>query len=79
MSFHQQPVYGSPDGRLAEHETIELHELLSFKNVTVAKQKAAVGYIECPQLKQLYLQSIQMNEQQIVELTQLLQNRPLIR
>ncbi|MGF7029512.1 hypothetical protein J2T17_000417 [Paenibacillus mucilaginosus] len=68
----------TPTGRLAPHETIELHELLNFKSLSLIKMKQAVGHIADPQLKQLYLQNIEMTEAQIVELLQLLQYRPVI-
>jgi hypothetical protein len=72
------PAGGTPTGRLAPHETIELHELLSLKTTTLVKQKETVGKIVDPQLRQLYLQSIQMTEKQIVELMHLLQNRAIL-
>ncbi|WP_426446746.1 hypothetical protein ACP26L_23110 [Paenibacillus sp. S-38] len=40
--------------------------------------KKAVGHIADPQLRQLYLQNIQMTEAQIGELMQLLKFRPLL-
>jgi hypothetical protein len=69
---------GIPRGRLAPHETIELHELLSLKTTTLVKQKETSGKVMDPQLRQLYLQSIQMTEKQIVELMYLLQNRAIL-
>jgi similar to spore coat protein len=75
MTTHN-PVYNSPTGRLAPHETLELHELLVLKTTALVKMKETVVKVADPQLQQLYLQQIQVTQQQIVELMNLLENRP---
>lgn len=72
------PANAAHPGRLAPHETIELHEMLALKTTTLAKQKEIVAKVMDPQLRQLYLQSIRMNERQIVEMMHLLQNRAIL-
>ncbi|MFC0213130.1 coat protein F [Paenibacillus chartarius] len=67
-----------PRPALAPHETIELHELLSFKSVSLVKMKEAVGKVTDPVLQQLYLHNIRMTEGHIAELMQLLQHRALL-
>jgi similar to spore coat protein len=77
MTTHH-PVYNSPTGRLAPHETLELHELLVLKTTSLVKLKETVVKVVDPQLQQLYLQHIQVTQQQIVELMNLLENRPIM-
>jgi similar to spore coat protein len=72
------PVYGSPTGRLAPHETLELHELLVLKTTSLVKMKETVAKVVDPHLRQLYLQQINATQQQIVELMNLLENRPIL-
>ncbi|WP_374718914.1 DUF892 family protein [Parageobacillus toebii] len=54
------------------HETLELHELLAFKNVCLAKNTAMQGMVSDPQLKSLIQQDIQKTQQQIRDLQNLL-------
>lgn len=82
--YYQLPYYvpaaRAPEPRrLAEHETLELHELLAFKTGGLFKQKQALPHIKDPELHRLYLESIQILEREIVELVSLLQNRPIMR
>jgi hypothetical protein len=77
MTTHS-PVYGSPTGRLAPHETLELHELLVLKTTAHVKMKETVAKVADPQLQQLYLQQIHVTQLQIVELMNLLENRPIL-
>jgi hypothetical protein len=77
MTTHN-PVYGSPTGRLAPHETLELHELLVLKTTQLVKMKDTVAKVADPQLQQLYLQQIHVTQLQIVELMNLLENRPIL-
>jgi hypothetical protein len=77
MSTHN-PVYGSPTGRLAPHETLELHELLILKTTSLVKMKETVAKVVDPQLQQLYLHQIYVTQLQIVELMSLLENRPIL-
>jgi similar to spore coat protein len=77
MTTHN-PVYGSPTGRLAPHETLELHELLVLKTTALVKMKETVVKVADPQLQQLFLQQIHVTQLQIVELMNLLEKRPIL-
>jgi hypothetical protein len=77
MTTHN-PVYGSPTGRLAPHETLELQYLLVLNTTALVKMKETVAKVADPQLQQLYLQQIHVTQLQIVELMNLLENRPIL-
>lgn len=53
---------------LAWHETLELHELVASKSISIKKFKKSVKHISCPILKSLYLTAIQNSEQHLREL-----------
>jgi similar to spore coat protein len=57
---------------MGTHETLELHELLAFKNVCLAKNTAMQEMVSDPQLKSLIQQDIQKTQQQIRDLQNLL-------
>lgn len=69
--------HNTPTGRLAPDESIELHELLSLMTTTLVKQKETAGKVTDPQLRQLYLQSIQMTEKQIAQLYETILRMPV--
>jgi len=54
------------------HETVELHELLSFKNVCLAKEIAMQGMVQDSELQSIIRQDIQKSQQHIRELQNLL-------
>ncbi|MBA2870372.1 hypothetical protein HNQ85_000630 [Anoxybacillus calidus] len=54
------------------HETLELHELLSFKNVCLTKTAAMQGLVTDPELRALMQQDIQKTQQHIRDLQNLL-------
>jgi spore coat protein F len=60
---------------LAPHETLELHELLAFKNVNLYNMKKALPHITDPELKQIYAECIHVCDSHIRELASLLQHR----
>jgi similar to spore coat protein len=57
---------------MGAHETLELHELLSFKNVCLTKNAAMQGLVTDSQLKSLIQQDIQKTQQHIRDLQNLL-------
>jgi similar to spore coat protein len=58
--------------QLAMHETLDLHEILSFKNVCVTKAASMQGMVTCPQLKSFLSQDVQKGQQMIREIQGLL-------
>lgn len=60
-----------PQG-LALHETLDLHEILSFKNVCVTKAATMQGLVSDPQLKTFLQQDVQKGQQMITEIQKLL-------
>jgi similar to spore coat protein len=47
------------------HETLELHELLTFKNLCLTKSTAMSAFAQDEELKQLLNQASQMDRQNI--------------
>ncbi len=68
----------SPTGKLAPHETLELHELLALKSNALIQMKLILPKIKDPELKQIYLHAIQGTQHAITEIMHLLQHRPHI-
>jgi similar to spore coat protein len=60
------------DAGLALHETLDLHEILTFKNVCVTKSATMQGLVTDQQLKSFLQQDVQKGKQQIQELQGLL-------
>lgn len=60
------------DAGLALHETLDLHEILTFKNVCVTKASAMKDFVADPQLKSFLQQDVQKGQQQIREIQDLL-------
>ncbi|GED13960.1 hypothetical protein AM501_02985 [Aneurinibacillus migulanus] len=53
---------------LAMHETLELHEILTFKTVCCTKSATMQGLVTDPELKSLLQQDVQASKQHIQEL-----------
>jgi similar to spore coat protein len=64
--------------RIAPHETFELHELLTFKNVCATKSSAMVGLVKDEELKTLMQQDFANSQGQIKELQDLIQSSELL-
>lgn len=64
--------------RIAPHETFELHELLTFKNVCATKSSAMVGVVKDEELKTLMQQDFTVSQGQIKELRDLIQSSELL-
>lgn len=56
---------------IATHETLELLEILTFKNVCVTKSKTMQGLVSDPELKTILQNDVQTGARQITELTNL--------
>lgn len=53
---------------LAEHESLEIHELLNFKTLCLAKSKLMQGLVFDQELKDLMQKDVQQSMQAIVDL-----------
>ena len=60
--------------KIAPHETFELHELLTFKNVCATKSSVMSGLVQDQELKSLLQQDYTASQGQIKELRGLLQS-----
>ncbi|MBE1440853.1 spore coat protein [Paenibacillus sp. OAS669] len=59
-------------GNLGTHEILELHEILSFKNVCLTKSAAMQNLVQDPNLKNIIVQDITQSKQDIQELQNVL-------
>jgi similar to spore coat protein len=57
---------------LAPHEALDLHEMLSFKNVCLTKSKSMQALVSDDELKNILQSDVQMSAKQINELQGLL-------
>lgn len=64
-------------GKIAPHETFELHELLTFKNVCATKSSAMTGIVADEELTSLLQQDFTTSQEQIQELKDLIQSSEL--
>jgi similar to spore coat protein len=64
--------------RIAPHETFELHELLTFKNVCATKSSAMAELVKDEELKTLMQQDFTISQGQIKELQDLIQSSELL-
>lgn len=64
--------------KIAPHETFELHELLTFKNVCATKSSAMAGLVKDEELKTLMQQDFTISQGQIKELQTLIQSSELL-
>ena len=60
-------------GKLAPHEKIELHELLSFKTVGCTKASTMKGLVSDNDLKDLMSDEVKIGKKHLTELQGLLQ------
>lgn len=61
--------------KLGVHETLEMHELLTFKNLCLTKSTSMMGLVQDPQLKSLMQQDVQNTTQAILQLKGFLQQQ----
>lgn len=64
--------------RIAPHETFELHELLTFKNICATKSSAMAGLVKDEELKILLQQDFTISQSHIKELRELIQSSILL-
>ncbi|MFJ9292036.1 DUF892 family protein [Bacillus halotolerans] len=57
------------------HETLELHELLTFKNLCLTKSSTMMGLVQDEELKSILEQDAQKTKQQVARLQELLSVR----
>jgi spore coat protein F len=62
---------------LAWHETLELHELIAFQAIGLIKMKKAIGKVDCPTLKFIYVATIEGLETNLRELLQFIPAAPM--
>lgn len=60
---------------LAPHETYELHELLTFKNLCLTKSATMSGLVQDPNLKGIFEKDVQKTRGQIQRLKEFMTNR----
>ncbi|NNU84882.1 spore coat protein [Geobacillus sp. BMUD] len=63
---------------LAWHETLELHELIAFQANGLMKMKKTIGKVDCPELKKLYVETIQGLETNLRELLAFIPAAPIM-
>ncbi|MCX7923998.1 MAG: spore coat protein [Clostridia bacterium] len=64
--------------RIAPHETFELHEILTFKNVCATKSSAMAALVKDEELKALLQEDFTISQGQIIELQNLIQSSELL-
>ncbi|BAB04461.1 hypothetical protein [Halalkalibacterium halodurans] len=60
---------------LGVHESLELHELLTFKNVCLTKSSTMMGLVNCEELRGLMQQDVQATKQSIQQIQNLMQRQ----
>lgn len=63
---------------IAPHETFELHELLTFKNVCATKAASMVNLVQDSELKSLLQQDVATTKNQVKELQNLIQSSEFV-
>ncbi|MBU9721301.1 MULTISPECIES: hypothetical protein [Bacillaceae] len=58
---------------LALHERLELHEILTFKNLCLTKATTMKGLVGCEQLKDILSDDVKAGKQHIKQLSNLLE------
>ncbi len=61
------------NNRIAAHESFELHELITFKNVCATKSSVMAGLVKDEELKALLNQELNTSQEHIRELQDLIQ------
>lgn len=63
---------------IAPHETFELHELLTFKNVCATKSATMSALVNDPDLKNMLQQDLSLSQGHIRELQNLIQKSEFV-
>ncbi|SFE97236.1 hypothetical protein [Alteribacillus iranensis] len=61
--------------KLALHERLELHEILTFKNLNLTKSSTMRGLVGCKELKGILENEVKEGQQHVTQLHELLQRR----
>ena len=62
----------SISNKIAPHEVLEIHELLTFKNVCATKAATMAGLVKDEELKSILQQDFNMGKEHIKELNNLM-------
>lgn len=65
--------------RIAPHETFELHEIITLKNISATKAFAMAMLVKDEELKALLQEEFRITQEQVKELKELLMTSDLIR
>lgn len=66
-------VVNKMEGKLGIHEGLELHELMTFKNLCVTKSTVMMGLVNDQELRSLLQQDIQAGTRSIQQIQSLIQ------
>ncbi|MFD1706323.1 hypothetical protein ACFSCZ_06075 [Siminovitchia sediminis] len=66
------------EGKLALHERLELHEILTFKSLCLTKAATMYGLAGCEDLKNILETDVNEGKKHINQLNQLLKNREVV-
>jgi len=64
--------------KIAPHETFEIHEILTFKNVCATKASAMVRFVKDEELRTLLEEDFAAGQEHIKELQELLRSSQLL-
>ncbi|WP_186580475.1 hypothetical protein [Aquibacillus kalidii] len=64
--------------KLALHERLELHEMLTFRNLCLTKSSTMHGLVGCEDLKAILSTDVTEGKQHVEQLTNLLKNRDVV-
>ncbi|WP_188205563.1 hypothetical protein [Alkalibacillus aidingensis] len=60
--------------QLALHERLELHEILTLKNISLTKAATMYGLVGCEELKKILSDEVTTGKQHVKQLNDLLEN-----
>lgn len=63
--------------KMALHETLELHEILTFKNLCLTKASTMKGLVGCDQLKEILNTDVTEGKQHVKDINHLLESREI--
>ncbi|GEN45466.1 hypothetical protein [Alkalibacillus haloalkaliphilus] len=58
--------------QLARHERLEMHEILTLKNISLTKAATMQGLVGCDQLKAILQEDVTKGKQHVEQLNELL-------
>ncbi|MDC3417645.1 hypothetical protein [Aquibacillus salsiterrae] len=64
--------------KLALHERVELHEILTFKNLCLTKAATMHGLVGCEELKDILERDVKEGKHHVENLNQLLKERDVV-